>query len=360
MADDIRRLPDHARRLICSGQVVTDLSTAVKELVENSLDAGATSVELRLVDHGASLIECVDDGRGIAPRDFARVAMRHATSKLRDFSALRAVRTLGFRGEALASLSEVAGEVTLATRCGSERVGARLAFSRDGSTFSTKPIARAVGTTVAVKELFAALPVRRVDFERNAKRHYAKAMKTLHAYALSATCCRIRVTSQVAGKRTTALAVPTGRTTKDAASSLFGAAFAQGLVPFEVQVAGARVSGLVSRAGDSVGRCEGDRQFVFCNGRPIDAPKIVRAANDAWRACEMKHKPACIIYFGLPPEAVDVNLSPNKREVLMDDEASLICSLKATLTCLWADKPSQPRVRQALVRPLAPGPMSRA
>ena len=98
------------------------------------------------------------------------------------------------------------------------QVGARLTFSRDGSTASTAPIARGVGTTMTVKNLFASLPVRQRDFERNAKRHCAKALKVIHAYALSATHCRMRVTTQLGGKRTMAMAVAAGRTTKEAAA----------------------------------------------------------------------------------------------------------------------------------------------
>jgi len=372
MASKITSLDKDTVRLICSGQVVVDLATAIKELVENALDSAATSIEVRLVDHGASEIECSDDGCGISPRDFINLGKRHSTSKLSDFDSLQNVSSLGFRGEALASLCELAGELSVVTRCRSEKVGNRLIMARDGSTSVISSCARNIGTTVTVKGLFSALPVRRVNLERNLKRHYSKALQMLQGYALVATHCRLRVTLQVMGKRTTVMAVQSGRTIVDTVSSIFGAKFAQSLAPFNsmgedkldkqctkslmVLDSHKSVIGLVSRMGDGVGRSEGDRQFLFCNDRPIDAPKIVRAVNDTWRLSEMKHKPAFIIYLRLPTEEVDLNISPNKREVLIDNEAALLCSLKLALNLLWEGKQSQPGAKKSLGRRSMCGP----
>lgn len=349
----ISTLDAESIRLMCSGQVVVDLASAVKELVENALDASATSVDVRLVDYGASEIECSDDGCGIASADFASIVERHKTSKLREFSALQTINSFGFRGEALASLCELAEEFWVVTRCASERVGARLAFSRDGSIISATACARSVGTTVKVKGLFKNLPVRRADFVRNKKRHYTKALRMMHAYTLIATHCRLRVVLDVTGKRSTVIAVQGKRTVKESVSSLFGVKLAQSLDQFERALDEGHndpprsITGLVSRAGVGVGRSEGDRQFLFCNGRPIDAPKFVRAVNDTWRTFEIARKPAFFIDVSLPRDKVDINVSPNKREVFFDNEASILDGLKVALTSTWEDSRGRLRSKQS-------------
>ena len=348
----ISSLDAESIRLMCSGQVVVDLASAVKELVENALDAAATSVDVRFVDYGASEIECSDDGCGIASADFASIAERYKTSKLREFSALQTINSFGFRGEALASLCELAEEFWVVTRCASERVGARLAFSRDGSIISATACARSVGTTVKVKGLFNNLPVRRADFLRNKKRHYTRALRIMHAYTLIATHCRLRVVLDVNGKRTTVVAVQGNRTVKEGVSSLFGVKLARSLDQFERVLDEGHndpprsITGLVSRAGVGVGRSEGDRQFLFCNGRPIDAPKFVRAVNDTWRTFEIARKPAFFIDVSLPRDKVDINVSPNKREVFFDNEASILNGLKVALTSTWEDSRGRLRSKQ--------------
>jgi len=339
----ISTLEGETIRLICSGQVVVDLASAVKELVENSLDAAATSIEVRLVDYGATEIECSDNGHGIPSSDFAGIAKRHRTSKLGSFSALKNVRSFGFRGEALASLCELAEEFSVVTRCVSEKTGARLSFVRDGSITSTATCARSVGSTIKLRGIFGNLPVRRADFERNLKRQYAKALRVLHAYALIATHCRLQVTLCTNGKRSTAIAVQGRRTVKEGVASIFSLKLAQSLErihePLDEKYHGnpriGSVVGLVSRVSNGVGRSEGDRQFLFCNGRPVDAPKLVRAINETWRVFEVSRKPAFIIDLNLPEHAVDINVTPNKREVILDNEASIINGLRAALKVIW-------------------------
>ncbi|CAN0444339.1 unnamed protein product, partial [Phaeothamnion confervicola] len=118
---------------ICSGQVVTDLATAVKELVENSLDARARHVEVKLRDSGLEMIEVADNGAGVAPEDGSGLALKYHTSKLRSFDDLRSVVSFGFRGEALSSLCELAGSFVVVTRTAGEDVGRRLTYNRSGS-----------------------------------------------------------------------------------------------------------------------------------------------------------------------------------------------------------------------------------
>ena len=372
MTPGIARLDVDSVRMICSGQVIVDLAAATKELVENALDAGATSIDVRLVEYGTSAIECSDNGCGIPPSDFEIMAQRYSTSKLRDFETLRNVDSLGFRGEALASLCELASSLAVVTRCEAEKVGTRLVFNRNGALTARIPTARKVGTTVTVKELFAALPVRRADLQRNLKRQYTKTLRLLHGYALIATHCRLRVMLQAGSKRSSAITVQSGRSIKEGLSSLFGTNFPQTLEPISVSLneldilnekdehssphaAIRRVAvGLVSRVGEGIGRSESDRQFIFINRRPINAHKIIRAINDVWRTFEKKQKPAFVLNLQLPRAEVDVNIQPDKREAVFACEASVICCLKTALLNFWEQTQGHVGIKHSLILPYRP------
>ena len=221
---DIRAMDARSVAKICSGQVVVDLATAAKELVENALDAGATHVEVRLKDSGAELIEVTDNGAGIAPEDYASLALKYHTSKLNDFAGLAAVRSFGFRGEALSSLCEISGALEVVTRRPGDALGARLGFARDGKLASRAPVARAPGTTVSVRRLFAPLPVRANDLRRHLKRHYQRLLRVLQGYAVVALGARVSVVSLGAGgRRQVVLSTQANRRLRDNVSNVFGA-----------------------------------------------------------------------------------------------------------------------------------------
>lgn len=156
----IARIDDATANRICSGQVITNLATAVKELVENALDAGARKVEVRLREFGAEAIEVVDDGSGIREADFKRLALRSATSKIRAFDDVAAAASFGFRGEALAGLCEVSASFSVTTNSAPEGAGFKLEYNRQGALVASARAARGVGTTVCVAGLFEPLPVR--------------------------------------------------------------------------------------------------------------------------------------------------------------------------------------------------------
>ena len=157
----IRALGASAVHRICSGQVITGLSVAVKELVENALDAGATSVVATFKEFGAEQFEVSDNGCGVRERDFAGLTAKYHTSKISAFDDIGAVASFGFRGEALSSLCEVAGAFSVLTRAADADVGARLEYARSGALTRSAPAARQPGTTVTVSRLFEPLPVRR-------------------------------------------------------------------------------------------------------------------------------------------------------------------------------------------------------
>lgn len=154
---------------ICSGQVVLSLSTAVKELIENSVDAGATSIDLRLKDYGVDLIEVSDNGCGVEEENFEGLALKHHTSKIQEFADLTQVGTFGFRGEALSSLCALS-DVTVSTCHVSASIGTRLVLDHNGKITQKTPYPRPKGTTVSVQHLFYTLPVRHKEFQRNIKK----------------------------------------------------------------------------------------------------------------------------------------------------------------------------------------------
>ena len=206
---------------ICSGQVVLDLATAVKELIENSLDAGAKNVEIRLKEHGRELIEVSDDGSGILESNFEGLALKHHTSKLRQFSDLTVVDTYGFRGEALSSLSALSNLV-ITTLNEASPIGYKLEFDHNGKLTLQTPTARECGTTVSVSDLFYTLPVRYKEFQRNFKKDFTKMCHIIFAYTLVNPNVRFTCTNIVNKKKTIIVSTKGNQQTLDVIISLFG------------------------------------------------------------------------------------------------------------------------------------------
>ncbi|VAI46441.1 unnamed protein product [Triticum turgidum subsp. durum] len=265
---------------ICSGQVIFDLSSAVKELVENSLDAGATTVEVGLKAYGEEWFKVADNGSGISPGNFQALALKHHTSKISDFSDLNSVVTFGFRGEALSSLCAL-GKLTVETRTKDESVGTHLEFEHSGVVISERKIARQVGTTVTIEKLFSTLPVRGKEFSRNIRKEYGKVISLLHAYALIAKGVRLLCTNTV-GKNSKMVVVKTqgSSSLKDNIITVFGLNTFKCLEPFNLALSeGCQVEGFLSKPGPGTGRNSGDRQFFYVNGRPVDMPKCSFSIN---------------------------------------------------------------------------------
>ncbi|KAI0692134.1 hypothetical protein C8T65DRAFT_745273 [Cerioporus squamosus] len=345
---------------ISSGQVVVDLQTAVKELVENSLDAGATNLEVRFKEYGLESFEVVDNGSGIPPEDYDSVALKHHTSKLSSFTDLESVATFGFRGEALSSLCALAESVSVTTATVAEApVGTVIEFERTGKAKSKKgKAARQRGTTVTVSGLFKPLPVRRKELERNAKREFGKALTLLHAYAL-VPCAkenkgvRLSVTNQTAGgKKTVQLRTDGTPSTRASVSAIWGPKALENLVEldlsFVVEVEAAvlrrlgktqddgssnevRVRGLISKFAVGCGRNGTDRQFFFVNGRPCAPSKVQKAFNEVYRSFNATQSPFIIADFILPTNSCDINVSPDKRTILLHSENNLVQALRTAL-----------------------------
>ena len=247
----IKALDGRAIHQIQSGQVIVDLCSVVKELVENSLDAGATSLEVRFKNNGLDSIEVQDNGSGIARENYETVALKHYTSKLSTYDDLSSLQTFGFRGEALSSLCALSN-FHVTTACANEAPkGARLDFDVSGKLKGTQVVASQKGTTVAVQDLFMSLPVRRRELEKNVKREYSKVLGILQAYACISTRARISVSNVMSkSKKAEVFATKSNQTTRENIAAIFGTKSLPALVAMNLrlELQPSRTQGLASSA----------------------------------------------------------------------------------------------------------------
>lgn len=220
---------------IQSGQVIVDLCSVVKELLENSIDAGATSIDVRFRDHGLEAVEVQDNGSGIAPENYESLALKHHTSKLTHYDDLSSLQTFGFRGEALSSLCALSKFHVVTARGDEAPKGKRLDFDVSGKLATSQVVASQQGTTVVVEGLFSNLPVRRRELEKNIKREYGKVLGILQAYACITTSSRVSVSNLMAkGKKIVAFATKANGTTRENIASVFGSKTAAALVAMDL------------------------------------------------------------------------------------------------------------------------------
>ncbi|GJQ68718.1 hypothetical protein Trydic_g17253 [Trypoxylus dichotomus] len=190
---------------ICSGQVVLNLSIAVKELVENAIDAGATNIEIKLKEYGSEFVEVIDNGPGVLEDNFASLTLKHHTSKLKEFIDLESVETLGFRGEALSSLCALSN-VIITTRHRTANVATKIEYDHNGKIIKQSPISRPEGTTVTISNIFSTLPVRRKEFMKNLKKEFNKMCQLLYAYCLVSVNIKITCSNQTKASKTIIMA----------------------------------------------------------------------------------------------------------------------------------------------------------
>ncbi|XP_075292857.1 mismatch repair endonuclease PMS2 [Opisthocomus hoazin] len=352
---------------ICSGQVVLSLGTAVKELVENSLDAGATNIDIKLKDHGAELIEVSDNGGGVEEENFEGLTLKHYTSKIQDFSDLTHVETFGFRGEALSSLCALS-DVTIFTCHKSAKVGTRLVFDHNGKITQKTPFPRQQGTTVNIQQLFYTLPVRHKEFQRNIKKEYAKMVQVLQAYCLVSKGVRINCTNQVGqGKKSSVISTAGSPSLKENIGAVFGQKQLQSLSPFvqlppseavceeyglnasEVPQNLYSITGFISRCDHGVGRSTTDRQFFFINQRPCDPAKVVKLVNEVYHLHNKHQYPFVVLNICVDSECVDINVTPDKRQILLQEEKLLLAILKTSLTEMFGSDVNKLNINQKLL-----------
>ncbi|KAH8835531.1 hypothetical protein DL96DRAFT_1520136 [Flagelloscypha sp. PMI_526] len=394
----IRAIDKTSIHRITSGQVVIDLQTCVKELVENSLDAGATNIEVKFKEYGIKSIEVVDNGSGIPEEDHSHIAMKHYTSKLSKFAELTEIGSFGFRGEALSSLCALAEEVTVTTSTAPPS-GVSLKLDFHGRVSNTTRTARQRGTTVCVTNLFSALPVRRKDLEKNHKREYGKALTLLNAYAIgpcsglteAGNPVRLIVSNQTSkGNKTVQIRTSGSPSIRTTISALFGSSSIANLVDLDLnftierdKLAAKRVSsssddtpipvrvrGIISKFSLGCGRASSDRQFFYVNGRPCNMPKVAKIFNEVYRTFNIQQMPFVVADFVLPKDTCDINVTPDKRTVFIHSEENMLAALKtcleetfshyrSTLPVIAQPEPSQ-TLRGLVAQTSAPPPVERS
>ena len=303
-------LPSAVADQIAAGEVVERPASAVKELVENALDAGATSIDVVVEDGGRRLIRVSDDGSGMERDDALLSLERHATSKIRLASDLVGVPSFGFRGEALpaiCSVSQLVVETAPADGAGTA------VHAAGGAVQEVRDVARRRGTTVAVSRLFYNAPARQ-KFLRGPRSEWRSILETMTTIALNRR--DVRLTLSHDGK--TAFSLPAASTLRDRVAALWGAAAADRMVDVEDVRGAIQVSGLAERPGD-VGTAS-RRTFITVNGRVVRDNGIIRAAETAYRSTlSAGLRPSLLLEVVVPAATVDVNVHPAKAEVRFAD-----------------------------------------
>ena len=337
----IRRLPEHLVNRIAAGEVVERPASALKELVENAIDAGASRIDIRLSLGGTELIEVADDGCGMSPDDMALALERHATSKLPDDN-IEHVATMGFRGEALPSIASVA-RLSLDSRMRGADGWRRVVDN--GQLVEEGPAALPPGTSVRVEALFAKVPARR-KFMRTARSEYAAAVDVVKRLAMARP--DIGFSLEHDGRR--ALSVPPAQSQPERVAALTDRDLAENSVAVDLEREDYVLGGVAGLP--TFNRGVADHQYLFVNGRPVKDRLLIGAVRGAYADVLARDRhPVVALFLTVPAEEVDVNVHPAKTEVRFRDPAlvrgMIISGLRRALEGA-GHRSAQPVARDAL------------
>uniref|UniRef100_A0A8C9VG86 PMS1 homolog 1, mismatch repair system component n=1 Tax=Scleropages formosus TaxID=113540 RepID=A0A8C9VG86_SCLFO len=338
----MRQLPADTVRLLSSSQIVTCVSNVVKELVENSLDAGASSIEVKLENFGLDRLEVRDNGSGIKAVDAPVMALKHYTSKICCHDDLERLETYGFRGEALGSICAVA-EVTVTTKTVSDKFSTQYTLNHTGHITSQKPSHLGQGTTVCVLKLFKNLPVRRQLYSNNkkCKEELKKAQDLLMAYGIIKPELRILLTHNKAAVWQKAK-VPDHRT---ALMAVLGTAPMANMVPLQhhQEEPEVTIEGYFPKRGSdysltSSSNC--DRTFIFINDRPVRHKEILKVLRQQYssqveRDVSQSRYPILMMSITVPAASVDVNVTPDKTHVMLHNKDAVLLVVETMLVSLY-------------------------
>ena len=310
----IQFLPSHLINQIAAGEVVERPANALKEIVENSLDAGATQISVELAGGGIKLLRVCDNGCGMEADDLPLALSRHATSKIKSLSDLERVQSMGFRGEGLASIASVS-RLTLTSRT-AQNAHAHQIRASDGALGEVAAAAHPVGTTVEIAELFFNTPARR-KFLKSENTEYAHCATMLERLALAHPAVAFSLKNN--GK--TVFDYP-AQTLPERVAAIVGAAFQAACLPIDHQAGEMVLRGFVSKPTFAQGKS--DKQFFFVNNRFVRDKVMLHAVKQAYR--DVLHNqitPAFVLLLDLPPEMVDVNVHPTKTEIRFRDSQAV-------------------------------------
>lgn len=326
MSDVIRLLPDSVANQIAAGEVIQRPASVVKELVENAVDAGATIIKIILKDAGRTLIQVVDNGCGMSDTDARLAFERHATSKITKAADLFALHTMGFRGEALASIAAIA-QVDMRTMRRDESVGTRIIINAS-KVESQEPDACAPGTNLMVKNLFFNVPARR-KFLKNDHVEMANVLREFERLALVNTDIEL-----VLVHNDVTLHQLLKGSLKQRIIDLFGKSLDKQMVPVETDTSIVRINGFVGRPENA--RKRNALQYFFVNGRNMRHPYFHKAVMQCYQQLiPADEQPCYFINFTVDPETIDVNIHPTKNEIKFENEQPiwqiLVAAIKESL-----------------------------
>lgn len=322
MTDLIRVLPDSVANQIAAGEVIQRPASLVKELMENAVDAGASLIQVIIKDAGRTLVQVVDNGCGMSESDARLCFERHATSKITQANDLFSIRTMGFRGEALASIAAVA-QVELRTRQAEEQTGTRVVIN--GSQFEKQePIAAEAGTNLSVKNLFYNVPARRKFLKTNTT-EFRHILTEFQRIALAQPQIQFRLFHQdteVFHLQTSGL--------RERISALFGKSMNQNTVSVKSETTLMHVRGFIGKPEHA--RKSFGEQFFFVNNRFMKHPYFHKAVMQCYdRLIPGDALPAYFLFLDIDPNRIDVNIHPTKTEIKFEDEPALYQILQATI-----------------------------
>lgn len=314
MSDVIQLLPDSVANQIAAGEVIQRPASVVKELVENAVDAGASTIKVLVVDAGRTSIQVVDDGKGMSETDARLSFERHATSKIRKADDLFALHTMGFRGEALASIAAVA-QVELKTRMTGSDLGSHLSLSAS-KVVSQEPVACPVGSNFQVENLFFNVPARRKFLKTNATElnNILTAFERIVLVYPEINFSLYSNGAELMNLRAGSL--------RQRIVDVFGKRLNQELLPVTVETEMCKVVGFVGKPESA--RKKGAHEYFFVNGRYMKHPYFHKAVMNAYdRMLPMGMQIPYFIYFEVKPEDIDVNIHPTKTEIKFENEQAI-------------------------------------
>jgi DNA mismatch repair protein MutL len=311
----IRILSDRVANQIAAGEVIERPAAAVKELIENALDAGATRIDVEFRSAGEELIRVEDNGSGMSRDDALLALERHATSKIVEAADLASLASFGFRGEALPSIASVA-RFTLRTRAAEDPAGTEIAVNA-GKVWHVRDCGRPVGTSVIVEHLFHPVPARR-KFLKSEATEAAHIIQVVRLYALAFPA--VAFSLQQDGRKV--FQSPRGEALADRVAEIFGRDAAADLVPLEARDETWSVSGLICRPGG--GRAGRQDMVIFVNRRPVESRTLYFALTESFKeSLPAGRYPAAYLFLECDPGQVDVNVHPAKREIRFRQEPAV-------------------------------------
>lgn len=310
-SDIIKLLPDSVANQIAAGEVIQRPASVVKELVENSIDAGATSIQIVIKDAGRTLIQVVDNGRGMSPTDARMAFERHATSKIGSADDLYTLHTMGFRGEALPSVAAVA-QIEMRTMRPGDQIGCRLRIS-ESKFEGMEPATCVVGTNLMVKNLFFHMPARRKFLKKDS----VELSHILHEFERLALV-NTNVDFTIIHNDVTLHSLLHG-SLKQRITSLFGKSVGAQIIPVATETTIVKISGFVGLPQHA--RKRGAQQFFFVNGRNMRHPYFHKAVMSCYsELISADVQPSYFINFEVDPATIDVNIHPQKHEIKFENE----------------------------------------